>query len=57
MNTPHQRLSPQERIRLAQSLRKRANTQPNLTQGQRKEARRLASNLVALNMLQPKQKA
>lgn len=41
-------------MRLAQRLRKRANTQPGLTQGQRANARRLASNLVALNMYEAK---
>jgi len=48
------RMTPQERIRAAKSLFKRANDKPGLTQAQRKELRRVASNLVALNMIEPK---
>jgi len=44
-------MTPQERIRLAKSLFKRAKSQPGITSKQRAEARRTTRNLVALNML------
>jgi hypothetical protein len=47
-------MSPQERIRAAQDLRKRANSQPGLPQKLRQEARRAAHSLVKLNALEAK---
>jgi hypothetical protein len=46
---PH--LSPQQRIRLAQSLRRQAN-QPGVPVRKKLEKRRLASNLMALNLIE-----
>jgi hypothetical protein len=43
------RLNPQERIRLAQSLRKRADTDPNLSAERRQELLRHAWNLMKIN--------
>ena len=48
------RMSPQDRVRMAQELRHRGISQPGLTQGQRKNARRVSSNLVKLNALEAK---
>ncbi len=48
------RMTPQERIRKAQELRRRANSQPGLPMKLRKELRRVAINLVACNMLEAK---
>jgi len=50
------RMTPQERIRSAKNLYRRANSQPGLTQSQRKEARRHASNLMAINLMEAKRK-
>ena len=50
-------LTPRQRIRLAQELRRRANSQPNLKVRQRNELRRHASNLVKLNSLEAKPSA
>ena len=47
---PH--MSPHKRGALAKRLRQRANSQPSLTPEERKEARRLASNLDKLNKYQ-----
>lgn len=55
MNKPT-RMTPQERIRLAKKLYMRAKGQPGLSQAERKEARRLASNLMVLNMIEAKRK-
>lgn len=52
--TEHQRMSPQERFRAAQDLRRRALTQPGLPLELRKELRRVARNLVLCNMLEAK---
>jgi len=46
---PH--LTPQQRMRAAQQLRRRAASQPGLKVKQRKEFRRTASNLVKLNAI------
>jgi hypothetical protein len=48
------KLTPQQRIRLAQDLRRRANGQPGLTAKQRQELRRHAFNLMQLNLVQAK---
>jgi len=50
------RLTPQERIRLAKDLNRRANGQPKLKLKQRQEARQHASNLMKLNLIEAKQK-
>lgn len=50
----HRRMSPQERFRAAQDLRRRALTQPGLPLELRKELRRVAMNLVLCNMLEAK---
>jgi hypothetical protein len=47
-------MSPQERIRAAKSLFNRAKKQPGLTEAQRKEARRCAYNLMAINLFEAK---
>ena len=44
-------MTPQERFRLALDLWKRANSQPNVPQSLRKDARRVARNLVNANMM------
>lgn len=49
------RLTPQERMRLAQRLRKLSN-QPGLPMKHRKEARRHAANLAAINLSEAKRK-
>ena len=51
------RMTPQERIRAAQELRRRAIDQPGLSQRQRQNARRVAHNLVMLNSLQASQRS
>ncbi len=50
------RLTPQERIRLAKSLRKRATDQPGLKIKQRQELRRRAFNLMQINLYEAKLK-
>jgi hypothetical protein len=47
-------LTPQERIRIAKSLFKKAKALPGLTQAQRKEARRHGWNLMAINLMEAK---
>lgn len=49
------RLTPQERIRLAKSLRKQA-AQPGLKIKQRQEKRRHAANLMQLNLIEANRK-
>jgi len=49
------RLTPQQRIRLAQSLRRQAN-QSGVPVKKKLEKRRHAANLMALNMFEAKQK-
>jgi hypothetical protein len=49
------KLTPQQRIRLAQSLRRQAN-QSGVPVKKKLEKRRHASNLMALNMYEAKQK-
>jgi hypothetical protein len=49
------RLTPQQRIRLAQSLRRQAN-QPGVPVKKKMEKRRHASNLMALNLAEAKLK-
>jgi hypothetical protein len=44
--------SPQERVRVAQEARRRANTQPGLPQALRQNLRKAASMSVALNSLE-----
>ncbi len=53
----HQRLTPQERMRLAQHLRKAANSQNGLTAKQKSEARRHAANLVKINEIEARKRA
>jgi hypothetical protein len=48
------RMTPQERIRAAKELLRRAKTQPGLALAMRAELRRVAANLVACNMLEAK---
>ena len=53
---PHKRMTPQERIQAAQRLRKRANGEPGLKIAKLQDLRRIASNLMALNLWEAKQK-
>ncbi len=50
----HERLTHQQRLKLAANLRKRAEEQPGLTPEQRSEARRHADNLDATNRREAK---
>jgi uncharacterized membrane protein len=55
MTSPPPRLTPQERVILAKQLNKKAKNQ-KFTPQQRKEARRHASNMLALNLMEAKRK-
>ncbi len=48
------RLTPQERVRLAKDLRRRANGQPGLTAKFRQRLRQHASNLMQINLIEAK---
>lgn len=48
-------MTPQERIRAAKESFQRAKSQPGLPDSLRVELRRVANNLVALNLLQQSQ--
>ena len=50
------RMSPEERMRAAHELRRRALKQWGLTPEQRVNMRRIAQNLVACNMLEAKRR-
>jgi hypothetical protein len=52
----HERLTAQQRVRLAQELRKQAN-QPGLSQKQRQDRRRASSNLMKINEYEARKKA
>jgi hypothetical protein len=49
-------MTPQQRVRAAQDLRKRANSEPGLKIKQRQNLRRIAHNLMAINAYEAKQK-
>jgi hypothetical protein len=50
------RMTPEERMQAAKDLFSRAKYQPNLSAGQRNELRRIASNLVACNLLEARRR-
>jgi hypothetical protein len=52
---PHKRLTLQERVRLAQSLRRQAN-KPGVPVKKKLEKRRCAANLMQINLIEAREK-